>query len=176
MYYLRKLSKNTTLNKIKSVANIDDVDADVLKQEFPTTGNALSFWGFDSLDHISDPITAAVLAGTEIKKTKFIITDDSLLEKYGLKTDSSEPGKTGYIGSEDSHVNICNLTYGKIGDVLRMIKEIAEIKDYTCEVERGELKALIIKASEKGKINEKQMNEKLVNDIHKYMLNEPRNI
>lgn len=170
MFYIRKLSKLNTINKIKYANDVNDIPADVLKQEFPTTGNTLSFWKFESFDYLSDSITAILLSGRSIEKSKFIIVDDVLLNKYDLKTDFSEPGKTGYIGFEDTHVNICELTYGKIGNVLKMIKDIIDKDDYIREYNKDEIKQLIEIASVEGKIDFESLDEHLASDLSKYNL------
>lgn len=51
MYYIRKLSKPNTVNKLKYMPNIGNTPADLLKQEWPTKGNTLSFWKCESLDN-----------------------------------------------------------------------------------------------------------------------------
>ena len=171
MYYLRKLSSLSTPNKIKCAGCVADVPADLLKQELPTKYNTLSFWKFESFDCICDSIIAAILAGTSIGKTKFIIADDSLMDEYNLKCDYSELGETGYIGYDNMHVNVCELTYGKIGDVLRMMKAIIEKEEYLYELQKDDVKRLIKQAYTEGKVNQEKMHDQLVSDIVKYGLN-----
>ena len=171
MYYLRKLSKYSTLDLIDSLDDVFDIPADLLRQEFPTTNNTLSFWRFDSFERINDTLKAILLSCSYIEKTKFFIVDDDLLSKYSIETDCSNPGMTGYLGFDYLHTDFCNLTYKKIGDVLMMIKDIIHISDYTYQLSRDEAKELIKSVYIDGKIDESKINDKLKKDIEKYIIN-----
>lgn len=171
MYYLRKFSKINTLSKIEYSEDVFDTPSDLLKQEFSTTQNTLSFWKFDSFNNLDDSLKAVLLSCTKIEKSVFIIIDDKLLTKYNLRTDDTEPGKTGYLGYDKLHVNLCDLTYRKIGSVLNMIKDVSTIKEYRYELTKDEVKRLIKDVCISGKYDETNTNDQLKADINKYMLN-----
>lgn len=172
MYYIRRLSKPNTINKIKSSKSITDIPADVLKQEFPTTDNKLSFWKFESFNRLHDSIKTILLSGSAIEKMRLIITDDNLINKYSFRIDDSESGETAYKGFENTHINICDLTYGKIGDILSMLKEIIDMDDYIYELTKDQVKDFIKEACIDGKVDEEHINQHLLDDIYKYGLNQ----
>ena len=79
MYYLRKLSKRTSLSKIKGVEDVYEIGADLLKQELSTTKNTLSFWKCIDLGNKKETMKAILLSTTSIEASQFIIVDDKLL-------------------------------------------------------------------------------------------------
>ena len=171
MYYIRKLSKLSTLAKIKNTENINDVPADLLKQELITTANTLSFWKCDSLTDTRDAIKAILLSTTGIEKSQFIILDDEMLDEIGVRRDNSQKGKTGYLGFEDLHVNFCELTYGKIGQIIRLIKDVNTREELIPVLGKEDVKAFIREVYKAGLLNTEQINEHLMADIEKYGLN-----
>ncbi len=171
MYYIRKLSKLSTLAKIKNIDDINDIPADLLKQELATTGNTLSFWKCDSLNDTTDAVKAILLSTTAIEKSQFIILDDEMLDEIGVRRDDSQKGKTGYLGFEDLHVNFCELTYGKIGQIIRLIKDVNKRTELTPVFGKDEVKAFIRDVCKAGLLNANQIDEHLMSDIEKYGLN-----
>ena len=170
MYYIRKLSKLSTVSKIKNITSIDETPADLLKQELPTTGNTLSFWRCESLDDVKDTMKAILLAATSIEKSRFIIFDDSMLEFYDIQRDLSKEGKTGYLGYENLHVDFCDLTYRKIGCILNMIKEVLDNEQMNIELSKECVKSYIKEVCDAGLLNEEKTDEHLLADIKKYGL------
>lgn len=167
MYYVRKI-KNSNLYKIKDCDSCDLIAADVLKQECSTTSNTLSFWKCDTLDDMEDTIIAILLSTTSIETTQFIIINDEQLNKFQIDTDDSEPGKTGYSGFEHLHVNLCNLTYGKIGALLSIYKESSVRSELAPKLQKQDVKKYISEVKQKGLINEELTNPDLLKDINKY--------
>ncbi len=170
MYYIRKLSKPNTVNRLRSMSNIKDAPADLLKQEWPTSRNTLSFWMCESLDNPVDTIKAIVLSATGIERSRFIIIDDDMLDKHEIKRDFSEKGKTGYIGFEGLHVNLCELTYGKIGSIISMTKEALGKEKMVIDLSRDTVKEHIKEVCDAGLIDTEQIHESLLADIKKYGL------
>lgn len=167
MLYIRKLSKKSNLFKIKSIEISENIDADILKQEFSTSGNTLSFWKSENIHTIKDTLKAILLSTTSIETSQFIIVDDQLINKYHIETDSNR-GKTGYQGFENLHVDFCNLTYKKIGCILNMFKEVAEEEERTPELKKDEVKEYIIEVKEAGLLNQDSLHSELLSDINRY--------
>lgn len=169
MYYVRKI-KNSNLFKIKDCDSCDMIAADVLKQECSTTSNTLSFWKCATLDldDMKDTLKAILLSTTSIETTQFIIVDDEQLDKCQIETDDSELGKTGYSGFENLHVNLCNLTYGKIGALLSIYKESSTHSDFSPKLQKTDVKRYISEVKQEGLINEEMTNPDLLRDINKY--------
>lgn len=168
MLYIRKLSKKSNLFKIRDVSQRDVVQADVLKQELGTSKNNLSFWKADNLSDLKEAIKAIILSTTSIETSQFIIIDDTILKRYGIEVDDTEPGITGYKGREKLHVNLCNLDYGKIGVILEIIKEIANDKKNTPELKREEVKKYIIEVKDANLLDEENIRPELKDAIAKY--------
>ena len=170
MYYIRKLSKPNTVNKLKYMPNIGNTPADLLKQEWPTKGNTLSFWKCESLDNIVDTIKAILLSTTGIEKSRFIILDDDMLDKYSIERDFSKKGKTGYLGFEELHVDFCNLTYEKIGGIIMLTKESLSMEKRVVDLSIDTVKEYIKEVCDAKLINIEEINEDLLKDIKKYKL------
>ena len=168
MYYVRRLSNIPNLEKIKAANNIEDIDSDILRQELGTTGNTLSFWKCSNLEDINDTIKAILLSMSEIKKSQFYIINDGIIEKYGLKMDDTQPGNTGYKGFESLHSDMVELTYSKIGAVLRMLNEIFKNPANTKKVDRQKVKDYILEVIKDDLLNEDALNSELKEDIEKY--------
>ena len=168
MYYLRKMSKTSNLWKIKDSSSIEEIPADVLKQELGTSRNTLSFWKSDSLSDLKDAILAILLSTTSIETSQFIILNDDILDRYGIKRDFNEKGITAYKGYEDLHVNLCELNYRKIGQMLSIIKEVSEEDSFLLKISRKDVKKYITEAKREGKIDEDNLRPELKVAIEKY--------
>lgn len=170
MYYLRKLSNNPNLEKIKNARDIGSLDADILKQELGTTGNTLSFWKCNSLENMKDTIKAILLSTSSIKTSQFFILSDEIIDKYGFRMDDTQPGRTGYKGFEQLHINMVELTYSKIGAVLQMLNEVFKDPQYTVKLDRDKVKAYILEVKQAGLLDETALNDQLRKDIDKYCM------
>ncbi len=168
MYYIRKLSKRTTLSKIKNTDNIHDIGADILKQELSTTNNTLSFWKCTNLENTKDTIKAILLSTTSIEASQFIIVNDQLIKKYEIDIDDKVAGNTGYKDHEKLHVDFCNLTYRKIGNILELFKEISEQTCLTRKLEKPEVKNYIDEVISDNMLDKSNIRPELLKDIEKY--------
>ena len=168
MYYIRKLSNNSNLSKIKNTDNVASLDSDILKQELATTGNALSFWKCEDLENQKDTMIAILLSGSHIKVSQFFILDDDMISKYGLELDDSKPGKTGYKGFQNLHVDIKSLTYRKIGIVLEMMQEAFQNEELTPKLGRLEIKQYLKEVKEAGLLDETQLDDNMKKAIANY--------
>lgn len=90
--------------------------------------------------------------------------------KYEIRRDYSEEGKTGYLGYEKLHVNLCELTYGKIGNIISMTKHVLNDEQLIIELSRENVKAYIKEVCDAGLINKEKTNDNLLADIEKYGL------
>lgn len=167
MLYVRKLSKKSSLYKIRDTS-LEEVEADVLKQELGTSRNTLSFWKCDDMSHLPDTMKAIILSTTSIETSQFIIVDDKLLNKYGISIDETELGVTGYKGFDNLHVNFCDLNYEKIGAILNMIREISSDKSRIPELKRGQVKSYIEEVRKDGLLDEDAIRPELKDAIDRY--------
>jgi hypothetical protein len=144
------------------------MDSDILRQEFGTENNSLSFWKCNDLSDITDAVKAILLSTSAIKVSQFVIIEQSVIERCGLTMDDSEAGVTGYMGFEDLHVNMTNLTCGKIGTVMDILHEITKDEMYTPKYEKDEVKAYIKEVIDEGRLNKQAINDFLLKDIIKF--------
>ncbi len=170
--YIRKLSKNSTIYKLQENEDVNNLDADILKQELATSGNTLSFWKCEDEANIDDAVKAILLSTTSIESSRFIILDDDLLEKYGIDTDDKALGKTGYKGFENLHIDFCNLTYEKIGKILAMMKEVVHDKKRIPQIKKEEVKKIIQDVIDAGLLNWNEITPQLKQSICKYIVKE----
>ena len=105
MYYVRKLSKTSSLYKIKELDDVKNLCSDFLGQEMLTSENTLSVWRSATLEgeDLNDAITAALLASSQVTTSQFLIIDSDALRDADIQTDDSQLGKTAYIGFEKTH-------------------------------------------------------------------------
>lgn len=171
MYYVRRLSKTSNLSKIRTMKSVQTMSADILGQEMKTTGNTLSVWRFSTLDseEMNDALKAAVLTGTDIVKTQFIILDSDSLTEAGISTDDNQLGKTGYIGLEDTHTNLCDLTYEKIGILLSLYQKAIQDSKRTPVIEKEDMKKIILELQQNDKLNIQAVPEHLGEKISKLL-------
>ena len=84
--------------------------------------------------------------------------------------DDTQPGRTGYKGFEQLHINMVELTYSKIGAVLQMLNEVFKDPQYTVKLDRDKVKAYILEVKQAGLLDETALNDQLRKDIDKYCM------
>lgn len=170
MYYFRKFSSLSTFHRITGPDSIDLIQSDVLKQEFGTTNNKLSFWKSESLTNWEDAKRAIILSTTSISKIRFFVFEDSDLDKYNIRREFSELGKTGYAGAANLHVNLQELDYTKIGKLFEIIRDCSKEEKKFPELSIEDVKEVITETAKEGRIDYSSINIKLFKDIGKYRL------
>lgn len=149
------LSKTSSLDKLATIDSIEELCADFITQEMKTSSNTLSFWHSESLERepLNQALSAALLASNKIESTQFIIIDSDSLEAYGIHIDDNEPGKTGYIGGENLHSNLCDLNYKKIGHLLQIYKSVCMDEQRTPKIKKSQVREYIIEINNKQRLN-----------------------
>ncbi len=66
MFYIRKLSKPSNLQKVKSISNPAIIPADFIGQEMRTAQNTLSVWRCESLDQVE--MRKAIIAAVNVNE------------------------------------------------------------------------------------------------------------
>lgn len=172
MYYFRKLAKPSNLQKLQTIDKISDVEADLIKDEFRTTKNELSFWKCESLDSqedIENTFKAIILSGNKFEVLQIIVCDEVILKKYGLEMKDSE-GDTKYIGFKNTHSDMIKLNYKSIADVLAMYKEVALNTDnkFYPKLEKSTEYKYIKEAKNSELIAFDDLDERFAKEIEKY--------
>ena len=167
MYYIRKLSKPSSLYKIKALTDVKDLCADFLGQELRTADNTLSVWRSETLDdaELNKAINAALLASSQINTSQFLIFNSSDLSNAGIQVDDTQPGKTAYIGCEHLHTNLCDLTYEKIGKLLEIYCKVANNSQLTPKIEKSMFKEIICEANKAGVLNMSALQEHMQKEV-----------
>lgn len=171
MYYVRKLSKPSSLFKLQALDNFQNMQADFLGQDLRTSTNTLSVWRSESLkqEDIDKAINAALLASSQVNTSQFLIIDSDALEQAGIRTDDTEPGKTGYSGLEGLHTNLCDLTYEKIGCILQVYCKCCKDKQRTPKIDKEQFKQIIISANEAQCLNMKALQEHMQKEVQQVL-------
>ena len=120
-----------------------EIESDILRQEFGTYGNTLSFWKCNDINDTIDAIKAILLSTSAIDDSRFIIIDQSIVSRYGLTMDDKVIGTTGYRGFENLHIDMTCLTYGKMGTVIKMLHEVVTDEQYTPIYRKDEIELFI---------------------------------
>lgn len=167
MYYVRKLSRPTSLYKLKALDDIKNLCADFLGQDLRTSENTLSVWRSETLEEsdLSKAINAALLASSQVNASQFLIIDSEALADADIRTDDSQLGKTAYVGLENLHTNLCDLTYEKIGRLLQIYCNICNDAQRTPKVEKSKFKGIIIEANRLGKLDATVLQEHMQKEI-----------
>ncbi|MEQ2521574.1 hypothetical protein WMO24_14225 [Ruthenibacterium sp. CLA-JM-H11] len=171
MYYVRKLSKPSSLFKLRDTDNFRNIQADFLGQDLRTSSNTLSVWRSESLDKkdIDKAINAALLASSQVNASQFLIIDSDALEWAGIRTDDTEPGITAYSGLEGLHTNLCDLTYEKIGNLLQVYCKVCEDSQRTPKIDKERFKQIIIMANNENCLNVGVLQEHMQKEIQKVL-------
>jgi hypothetical protein len=110
-------------------------------------------------ERIRDAVLAIVSAGEHLDTIDVVSLNRLDLEEKGIRLQST-PGRTPVKDLIEQHVNLCDLTYGKLGIVadltVRVFKEERVVR-YTV----GNLKKLLNEAINLGRLQKNELNESL---------------
>ncbi len=171
MYYVRKLSKPSSLYKLKTLDNVKNLSADFLGQDLRTIDNTLSVWRSETLEagDLNQAINAALLASSQVNTSQFLVIDSEALDDVGIRTDDSQPGKTAYVGLEQLHTNLFDLTYEKIGQLIQIYCDICNDTQRTPKIEKTKFKEIIVEASNQGKLNITVLQDHMQKEMQKIL-------
>lgn len=171
MYYVRKLSKPSSLFKIQTLEDIKTIYADFLGQDMRTKENTLSVWRSETLNpsDLDNALKAALLSSSQLNNTQFIILDSEELASVNITTSNEKPGVTAYKGLENLHTDLCELTYEKIGALLQLYKKISTNPERTPKIEKKRFKEIIVEANTLGVLDVSVLQEHMQNEIAKVL-------
>lgn len=167
MYFIRRLSKCSNLFKIKT-SDYRTISSDILYQEMRTTNQTLSVWHFDTIgsDEYDKVIQAALLTGTSIESTQFLIVSSDELTEYGISfVDNSNP--SGYIGMDAHHTDLCSLTIDSVCRLLDLFADVSKKEERTPKIEKKEFIKIVKQLDEHSLLDRSHLHEHLVNDINR---------
>lgn len=160
MYYVRKLSKPSNLQKVKTATDLGTIPADFIGQEMRTSDNTLSVWRCESIDKdgIADAIKAALFVSSDICATQFIILDSDMLNKAGIKICDTE-GSTAYRGLNHLHTDLCELTYEKLGTLLDLYQKTSQLANRTPKIEKEQFQKIALNALQDNCLDESKLTD-----------------
>ena len=151
------------VNKAKwvqgDIENDSDVSADAITSCLRTTKNTLSVWQINTEDDLDNAILALVSNQDHLEAIDVVILEEESISKYNIKIIAT-PGETPIAGLSQTHRDLAELTYSKLGNIKDHIVErirTDQLKRYT----RGAIKKLILTAIEEGKIELTDLKESI---------------
>jgi hypothetical protein len=140
----------------------DDVCADAITSCLKTSNNDLSVWRITSEEELDQAILALITGGkqTQLNTLHYVLIEEDLLIDHGLSLKES-PGDTAVDELVYTHRDIEKLTYLKLGKIKDLI--INSIRtERTNHITKRQLKAVLVKAINEGKLDKNRLNSELV--------------
>lgn len=149
-------------NWFKFLINGNDASADAITNCLKTFNNDLSVWHIETDAELEDAILALITGSSQKKLSALhiVIIDEETALKKGIQL-ANTPGDTVAKELINSHKDLTNLTYYKLGIVKDLILDGIK-KNRTLLYTRKQLKDLIKKAINEGKVNKLELHQDLV--------------
>jgi hypothetical protein len=147
--------------QIKS-EDYEDVSADAITNCLKTSNNELSVWKINNETELENAILALITGKSQEKLSTlhYVILNEEFVLQNGLELKNTS-GDTAVETLKNTHSDISNLTYKKLGIVKTLILE--SIKSEQCSFfSKKQLKEIIQKALLHGIVDKELLNEKLV--------------
>ncbi len=154
---IRKINKAKWIQG--DIENDSDVSADAITNCLRTTGNTLSVWQINTEDDLDSAVLALVSNQDHLEAIDVVILEEESINRYNIRI-MVTPGKTPIEELSETHRDLADLTYSKLGTIKDHIVErirTDNLKRYT----RGTIKKLIQKAIEDGKIELSDLKESI---------------
>lgn len=149
-------------DQIIDETDINDSSADAITNCLKTTNNDLSVWKIDIETEINDAILALITGSQQAKLSTihYVMFDEEELNEKGIII-SETLGDTIVEELKDKHRDLSKLTYKKLG----LIKDIivtAITENKSSFMTRSDLKSLLKKSIQEGKVNLESLNPDLI--------------
>ena len=162
-YFVRKFAKpkwtRTAIND-----NPFDIPSDVICSDLKTADNTLSVWEIEDETKLEDAVLAITSGGDRLDTIDIIWIEKREIEMKGVSYKQS-PGDTPIKQFVDTHVDLCQLSYYKIGLVAESISEKVardvQIKRYT----QTDLKKIYKSAISNGIIDKDSLKSGISNSL-----------
>ena len=154
MYLVRKISRakwDKQFNTDRGLAK-EEISADAVTGDLRTQSNSLSFWRCSASEpnSIGDAALAIAAAGDRLDKLDIVWISDSELCNDGHVLRSTK-GRTSVRDLVETHVDICNLDYTRLGRIAERV--YIAIQDQHCRrLSRTQVKKLLESAIRHGRI------------------------
>lgn len=147
----------------KDVVNGASPSADAVTGSLRTKNNTLSVWQIESLDELEDAVIAFVCQGQHLDTVDVVSFTESALSERELnlrKTPAATPRKE-FV---ERHYDVCDLDYDSLGRLSFVIVDCLR-KEATVRFTHKQLKDLVRKAVEDGRVAIEDLNEKLASVV-----------
>lgn len=134
----------------------DDVSADAITNCIRTNQNALSTWQVNNEDEVTEAVLAIVASHQHLDAIDVVFIDPAYLEMTGINLKST-PGDTPVKELVNNHIDVSDLTYHSLGVIAKNIVQAIK-EDKKKRITKGEIKRILNKAIELGRLTE--------NDLH----------
>lgn len=125
VYYVRKINKKKSLEKIQSAGSVSAIIADVLN-EFRITNGDLSVWKIHDLQEIEIAMLAIAITSDKLDRMDFLIISEDIINQSGFSVTKGPSGYDLCNYLEDRHYNINNLTVGNINKCVEIYRKAIE--------------------------------------------------
>ena len=133
--------------------------ADAITNCLKTTNNTLSLWAIDDDSEMDEAVLAIGSQFNDLDAIDIVTIDTSSITRRGLSTNQC-PGLTPYKRFEDRHLDVVGLDYASLGLMADVI--IDSLRQGSLKrIMREELKAIISKGVEEGKIEWADLKKKV---------------
>jgi len=151
------------INKAKwyqiDIMQSEDVSADAITNCLKTSQNTLSVWHIETEDDLEKAVLAIVANQEHLDTIDVVILDEPSLNDYNLNIIAS-PGETPVTSLIETHRDIAELTFTKLGQVKdHIVQRIRnqKLKRYTV----SSLKKILTNAINDGLLQKEDLNESI---------------
>lgn len=130
VYYVRKINKKKSLEKIQTARSVSAIIADVLN-EFRITNGDLSVWKIQDLQEIEIAMLAIAITSDKLDRMDFLIISEDIIKQSGFSVTRGPSGYDLCDYLEDRHYNINNLTVGNINKCVEIYRKAIKGLDLT---------------------------------------------
>lgn len=137
----------------------EHIPADALTNCMKTKQNRLSVWEIDSGDLIDEAALAIVASGQHIESIDLVALSREQLSQNRIGM-SRSPGLTPVGDLKEKHMDLSDLTYGKLGVIAYQIAQVIvenRVKRYT----KVHLKAILKDAVTNGRVDVDELDESI---------------
>lgn len=162
-YYVRKINKKKSLEKIQNANSISNILADVLN-EFRVTDGDLSVWEINDKTELNIAILSIAITSEKLDRMDFMLIPKEIIMQCGFNVEVGPSGQNLCASLEQRHYNIKNLTVGNINKCVEIYKKTIEgldldsINDVIPRRTEKEIGKIIKEALNKNEIEEDDIN------------------
>ena len=141
----------------------DEIPADAITADLRTSNNALSFWqcGEATDSEISTAVLAIAAGRDRLQKLDIVWIPQDELVGHQMR---STRGRTPVRALIQSHVDVCHLDYGRLGQIGEQVA-VAIRRDRFKRFSQGVIRDLLVEAVQNGSVSEEDLAETLRSEI-----------